>query len=171
MEISNDKCFECGCPSDEAHHVIPRSYGGTKTIPLCNECHGKIHGVDRVKTRYMVRLGLAKKYTSEYYAYCLWSMMYDNTPLADMVEVIGLSKTSVSNIIKNMYMFEWDDLYGLAKSTLMLEENKFYTEEMVKEDWLEFKDEFPDLKTYSKAIRKGELYGTNYPRLLLEMVA
>ena len=28
------------------HHVVPRSRGGTKTVPLCGECHGKAHGLD-----------------------------------------------------------------------------------------------------------------------------
>jgi hypothetical protein len=25
------------------HHVVPRSKGGTKTIPLCESCHGIVH--------------------------------------------------------------------------------------------------------------------------------
>jgi predicted transposase YdaD len=33
--------------------VIPKSMGGTKTVPLCVECHGKIHDKDMVR---MVRL-------------------------------------------------------------------------------------------------------------------
>jgi hypothetical protein len=37
-------CFECGRPASEWHHVVPRSEGGTKTVPLCGECHGKAHG-------------------------------------------------------------------------------------------------------------------------------
>ena len=38
-------CFECG--SDENihhHHVVPKIKGGTKTIPLCQLCHAKVHG-------------------------------------------------------------------------------------------------------------------------------
>ena len=37
-------CFECGDPADHQHHVVPRSKGGTKTVPLCAACHGKVHG-------------------------------------------------------------------------------------------------------------------------------
>ena len=37
-------CFECGAPADHQHHVVPRSKGGTKTVPLCAACHGKVHG-------------------------------------------------------------------------------------------------------------------------------
>jgi hypothetical protein len=43
--IERHICFECG--SDEnihEHHVVPKSKGGTKTIPLCGNCHGVVHG-------------------------------------------------------------------------------------------------------------------------------
>ena len=44
----NYKCFECGTAECiQHHHVVPRSAGGTKTIPLCSICHGKVHGIKR----------------------------------------------------------------------------------------------------------------------------
>ena len=39
-------CFECGSEAQQYHHVIPRSLGGTKTIPLCERCHGLVHDND-----------------------------------------------------------------------------------------------------------------------------
>ncbi len=46
----NYKCFECGTAECiQHHHVVPRSVGGTKTIPLCSICHGKVHGIKRDK--------------------------------------------------------------------------------------------------------------------------
>ena len=39
-------CFECGAAADHMHHVVPRCRGGTKTIPLCALCHGKVHDKD-----------------------------------------------------------------------------------------------------------------------------
>ena len=42
-------CFECGDVATENHHVIPRSLGGTKTVPLCATCHGRVH--DGLKRR------------------------------------------------------------------------------------------------------------------------
>jgi formate-dependent nitrite reductase cytochrome c552 subunit len=37
-------CFECGSTENiENHHVVPRSKGGKKTIPLCARCHDKVH--------------------------------------------------------------------------------------------------------------------------------
>lgn len=38
------KCFECeSCENIVYHHVIPRSLGGKKTLPLCQICHDKVH--------------------------------------------------------------------------------------------------------------------------------
>lgn len=38
------RCWECGAlPPLHDHHVVPRSKGGTRTVPLCEACHGKAH--------------------------------------------------------------------------------------------------------------------------------
>lgn len=37
------KCFECGQRADVTHHVVPKSRGGRRTIPLCAACHAKAH--------------------------------------------------------------------------------------------------------------------------------
>jgi hypothetical protein len=42
-------CFECGREATENHHVIPKSLGGTKTIPLCTICHMKVHDLHNTK--------------------------------------------------------------------------------------------------------------------------
>ena len=44
--IMNDsECWECGIETEyiHNHHVVPRSRGGTKTVPLCVSCHTKAH--------------------------------------------------------------------------------------------------------------------------------
>jgi hypothetical protein len=41
------ECFECGSPAEVDHHVVPRSRGGTKTVPLCGRCHGRAHHTNR----------------------------------------------------------------------------------------------------------------------------
>lgn len=41
-----EACFECSSPATVLHHVLPRSKGGTKTVPLCRVCHSKIHNLD-----------------------------------------------------------------------------------------------------------------------------
>ena len=55
------KCFECGKPSQEQHHVIPQSKGGTKIVPLCSPCHGKVHGIKRCDNlSSLIKEGIAK---------------------------------------------------------------------------------------------------------------
>ena len=40
-------CWECDAgPPLHDHHVVPRSRGGTRTVPLCEPCHGKVHDKD-----------------------------------------------------------------------------------------------------------------------------
>lgn len=49
------RCFECGAPAYENHHVVPVALGGTKTVPLCYTCHDKIHDLHRVKAISLAR--------------------------------------------------------------------------------------------------------------------
>ena len=55
-------CFECG--SNEGihqHHVVPKVKGGTKTLPLCGICHGKVHGKNfGVEWRELQKEGIKK---------------------------------------------------------------------------------------------------------------
>lgn len=40
-----EACWECGTVGEvHHHHPVPKSRGGTRTIPLCLLCHGKAHG-------------------------------------------------------------------------------------------------------------------------------
>lgn len=62
--IDSNVCFECGAPAVERHHVVPHSLGGTKTVPLCSECHAKVHGIDgakRAKISELTKKSLEKK--------------------------------------------------------------------------------------------------------------
>ena len=37
-------CWECNSDGPiHHHHVVPRSKGGTRTVPLCETCHGHVH--------------------------------------------------------------------------------------------------------------------------------
>ena len=53
-------CFECGALSTHDHHVVPHSRGGTATVPLCEACHGKVHG-RRLKISQLTRDALLAK--------------------------------------------------------------------------------------------------------------
>ena len=54
------KCFDCGISSTEIHnhHVVPKSLGGTSTVPLCPACHGKVHGMDFTNHAALTKKGI-----------------------------------------------------------------------------------------------------------------
>jgi hypothetical protein len=60
MIIEDDVCFECGDPALFYHHVVPKSLGGNRTIPLCDLCHSKIHDLDMTKHRTLVLAAMKK---------------------------------------------------------------------------------------------------------------
>lgn len=55
-------CFECNSTVNiHHHHVIPQVKGGTKTIPLCQECHGKVHGDHMLKIQKLTWISRQRK--------------------------------------------------------------------------------------------------------------
>jgi DNA invertase Pin-like site-specific DNA recombinase len=59
--VLKDVCFECGSVEDiHYHHIVPSTMGGTKTIPLCIICHGKVHNKDFVKLRELQKIGIKR---------------------------------------------------------------------------------------------------------------
>ncbi len=55
-----DKCFECEKEAEHYHHVVPKVLGGTKTIPLCNYCHGLVHDRDFTHHKNLTKNGIQK---------------------------------------------------------------------------------------------------------------
>ena len=55
------QCFECCKPAEGWHHVVPKSRGGTKQIPLCGDCHKKAHHSNaNMEHRTLTRAGLRR---------------------------------------------------------------------------------------------------------------
>ncbi len=57
------KCWECEAEGVALHnhHPVPRSRGGTKTIPLCESCHAKAHHRKKnMTTSRLTKEGLAR---------------------------------------------------------------------------------------------------------------
>ena len=54
------KCFECGDIPNHKHHVVPKSYGGTQTVNLCDACHSKIHSPHLLKTSAMTKKAMQR---------------------------------------------------------------------------------------------------------------
>jgi len=60
--IDDKKCFECGVGENiHQHHVVPRSTGGTMTIPLCQLCHAKVHGDHMLKIQQLAKISRRRK--------------------------------------------------------------------------------------------------------------
>jgi hypothetical protein len=58
-------CYECNCNKDlQEHHILPKILGGTKTITLCGNCHGKIHGGKFIKLSNLIKKSLHNKRNS-----------------------------------------------------------------------------------------------------------
>ncbi len=54
-------CFECGSEEDiHHHHVVPKSLGGTKTLPLCSKCHSLVHSKHLTSTSRLTKEALDK---------------------------------------------------------------------------------------------------------------
>ena len=59
--MNENKCFECNSKNNiEHHHVIPKSLGGKKTIPLCIKCHGIVHNRNFIEHRRLQKIGIEK---------------------------------------------------------------------------------------------------------------
>ncbi len=41
--VTDARCFECSKSAEGWHHIVPKSRGGTQTVPLCGDCHAKSH--------------------------------------------------------------------------------------------------------------------------------
>lgn len=60
LTIDLSKCFECDEPMKDMHHVVPKSKGGNRTLPLCAKCHGLVHDKDFVKHRRLLIEGVER---------------------------------------------------------------------------------------------------------------
>jgi hypothetical protein len=60
MRLQGFRCFECNGAAHHAHHVIPFSQGGTRTVPLCESCHSKVHGLDMSDHSRLTKEGLKR---------------------------------------------------------------------------------------------------------------
>lgn len=59
------KCVNCGAESNlHLHHIVPLSLGGTNNIdnivPLCEECHSKVHKLNMKGHKVLQAEGIAK---------------------------------------------------------------------------------------------------------------
>ena len=67
LKNSKARCFNCGRKAVHAHHVVPKSLGGTTTVNLCAECHGKVHNRRFLHSSALVKKGLQKLNATGYH--------------------------------------------------------------------------------------------------------
>lgn len=60
MSRKGFRCFECDAAAKHAHHIVPLVLGGKRTIPLCEECHSKVHEQDFTNHSELTRIGVQK---------------------------------------------------------------------------------------------------------------
>lgn len=99
-------CFNCGRPAHHEHHPIPKSMGGDKTIPLCNECHAMVHGMNDGTWNnhdHLTHKGLMKNSDGLRFQYAaLWLHYYG---LSDSIREI--KKLGVSDPYKKLKYINW----------------------------------------------------------------
>jgi len=56
------QCFECNKRTKfiHFHHVVPKCLGGTRTVPLCEGCHGLVHDYNFTHRRNLQKKGIEK---------------------------------------------------------------------------------------------------------------
>jgi hypothetical protein len=104
--IDKYKCFECEAPATEQHHVIPESFGGTKTVPLCSKCHCLVHGLGgrRDQVKELTTRGLNKKMSFDFH-YVWWHHFKDDENFKDVEELakdLEVSAHSIKNRINRL---------------------------------------------------------------------
>jgi hypothetical protein len=85
------QCFECGTTEDlNEHHVIPRSRGGTKTIPLCYSCHCRAHGRDSKGLEHgrLIREGIKRRHERNPSARSRWGAGHSEEAAARSVKLM-----------------------------------------------------------------------------------
>ena len=55
------ECCNCGAPAHHRHHIVPKALGGSDRLsnlaPLCEACHGLVHGRDFVRHKELSKAG------------------------------------------------------------------------------------------------------------------
>jgi hypothetical protein len=118
--INKDKCFECGLDGElHYHHVVPETLGGTKTIPLCLICHGKIHNKKFVNYRELQRAGIERaklegkfmgrkpdtvespeKFLNKSKNKKILELFKQRKSYSSISEIIGCSKTTITKVVR-----------------------------------------------------------------------
>ena len=158
--MKNKDCFECGAAAEHQHHVVPRVKKGTATVPLCIECHAKVHNTNSMTKSYLSKLGLMK-IQSAFFAKVFNELMINDKSLDDLANDIDikiyLNKSKhkdliiyLKRFIKRMQVFTVDDFLDILDQYFRFNDVvsfeigkqkcniKYYTRELARLDVCEF---------------------------------
>jgi hypothetical protein len=103
------QCFECDRKASHNHHVIPESLGGIRTIPLCERCHGVIHGLNLEHHGELIKLGMqramatgmrpGRRIDTELYDRVSF-LIFTGYSIPETALVVGVHPTTVRKILK-----------------------------------------------------------------------
>jgi hypothetical protein len=127
--ILKDVCFECGITKETGkihyHHVVPIVKGGTRALPLCDECHTKVHGTHMLKMQKLAAIsrsetirkrkeqglhsGMGKpkgsveskeKFLTKPKTLMVIELLNQHKTYTDITNETGISPTTISKIIR-----------------------------------------------------------------------
>lgn len=118
------QCFECGSREGiHNHHVIPKSLGGTKTIPLCYKCHALVHGAKSINIGELVKKSYKREDKKKY---VIGQEFRGHTPygfdVRDKSLVENIAEQEIISLIRKLYQIG----LGCTKVTQILNEGKLY---------------------------------------------
>lgn len=124
------KCFNCDNVAEHLHHVVPKVKGGTKTVPLCTDCHSKVHDTT-MATSYLTKLGLMKA-KAEYHAYIFWNYFVLKNTVKSIAKECMRTEQWVKNQIKKMLELNPNDLIDVIAPILKPDDNQFFNRHYLK---------------------------------------
>lgn len=118
--VNLDKCFECGEPKDDMHHVIPKSKGGKKTIPLCSKCHGLVHDRNFVRHRKLMLEGIERaKQEGKYKGRAKGTVDSTETVLNKHKKTVNVIKSNPNLSTRKIAKLVIDDSYYVSPNTVL----------------------------------------------------
>lgn len=128
IEISKLKCVYCGSQAAHIHHLIPLAAGGdnrdSNLIPLCLDCHGKIHnkryknnwkelqkiGIEKAKAEGRYHGGTKKKIDIIKYKELKQNYMNSLINKTEFSELLGVSRPTLNKILEQEeeYLKFWE---------------------------------------------------------------
>lgn len=135
------KCFNCNNEAEHNHHVVPKSKGGISTVPLCAECHQKVHNLKSMETAYLTKLGLIKA-EKEYLCFIFYNLLVEEKNIKEITlllnsEGYNVTENHVKNKIKRMEKINSIDLLNTFEPILELKKGgyKIYNQEYFIKLW------------------------------------